>query len=72
MLAIARELVRRGHRVRWLAGAAFRERVEGTGASFCAFDEGFDYSCPPQCQQRSPLGLTRPPGGQNDDHATAL
>ncbi|MFZ9849831.1 MAG: glycosyltransferase [Vulcanococcus sp.] len=46
MLAIARELVRRGHRVRWLAGAAFRERVEGTGASFCAFVEGFDYSCP--------------------------
>ncbi len=46
MLAISRELVRRGHRVRWLAGAAFRERVEGTGASFCAFVEGFDYSCP--------------------------
>ena len=46
MLAIARELVRRGHRVRWLAGAAFRERVEGTGASFCAFEDGFDYSRP--------------------------
>jgi len=45
MLAISRELVRRGHRVRWLAGAAFRERVEATGASFCAFVEGFDYSC---------------------------
>jgi hypothetical protein len=35
-------------------------------------------SCPagardlPQCQQRSPLGLTRPPGGPTDDHATAL
>ena len=26
----------------------------------------------PQCQQRSPLGLTRPPGGPTDDHATAL
>ncbi len=26
----------------------------------------------PQCQQRSPLGLTRPPGGLTDDHATAL
>ena len=46
MLAIARELVRRGHRVRWLAGAAFRERVEGTGATFCAFEDGFDYSRP--------------------------
>ena len=46
MLAISRELVRRGHRVRWLAGAAFRERVEGTGASFCAFEDGFDYSRP--------------------------
>lgn len=46
MLALARELVSRGHRVRWLAGAAFRERVEGTGAEFCAFREGFDYSCP--------------------------
>ena len=46
MLAISRELVRRGHRVRWLAGAAFRERVEGSGASFCAFEDGFDYSRP--------------------------
>ena len=44
MLSISRELVRRGHRVRWLAGEAFRERVEGTGASFCAFVDGFDYS----------------------------
>jgi hypothetical protein len=26
----------------------------------------------PQCQQRSPLGLTRPPGGLTNDHATAL
>jgi SAM-dependent methyltransferase len=26
----------------------------------------------PQCQQRSPLGLTRPPGGPTDDHAIAL
>jgi MGT family glycosyltransferase len=46
MLAIARELVSRGHRVRWLAGTAFRERVEGTGAQFCGFQEGFDYSRP--------------------------
>ena len=46
MLPIARELVRRGHRVRWLTGAAFRERVEGTGANYCAFQEGFDYSRP--------------------------
>ena len=44
MLAIARELVRRGHRVRWLSGAAFRQRVEGTGATFSGFVEGFDYS----------------------------
>jgi len=26
----------------------------------------------PQCQQRSPLGLTRPPRGPTVDHATAL
>ena len=26
----------------------------------------------PHCQQRSPLGLIRPPGGPTDDHATAL
>jgi hypothetical protein len=26
----------------------------------------------PQCQQRSPLGLNRPPGGPTDDHAIAL
>jgi hypothetical protein len=30
------------------------------------------YGSCPQCQQRSPLGLTRPPGGPTDDHATAL
>lgn len=46
MLALARELVSRGHRVRWLAGAAFRDRVEGTGAEFCGFQQGFDYSRP--------------------------
>ncbi len=26
----------------------------------------------PHCQQSCPLGLTRPPGGPTDDHATAL
>lgn len=46
MLALARELVRHGHRVRWLAGAAFQQRVEATGADFCGFVEGFDYSRP--------------------------
>ena len=46
MLALSRELASRGHRVRWLAGAAFRDRVEGTGAEFCAFQQGFDYSRP--------------------------
>lgn len=46
MLALARALVSRGHRVRWLAGAAFRERVEETGAAFCGFEQGLDYSCP--------------------------
>jgi predicted transposase YdaD len=28
--------------------------------------------CPPHCQESCPLGLTRPPGGPSDDHATAL
>lgn len=46
MLAIARALVTRGHRVRWLAGEAFRDRVIGTGAEFCGFREGFDFSQP--------------------------
>jgi sulfate transport system substrate-binding protein len=27
---------------------------------------------PPHCQESCPLGLTRPPGGPTDDHATAL
>jgi hypothetical protein len=26
----------------------------------------------PHCQESCPLGLTRPPGGPTDDHATAL
>ena len=26
----------------------------------------------PHCQERSPLGLTRPPGGLTDDDETAL
>ncbi len=46
MLPIARELVRRGHQVRWMAGEAFRKRIESTGALFCAVVEGFDYSRP--------------------------
>ncbi len=30
------------------------------------------FEADPQLQQRSPLGLTRPPGGPTDDHAIAL
>jgi hypothetical protein len=33
---------------------------------------GVAFAEAPQCQQRSPLGLTRPPGGPTDDYATAL
>jgi predicted nucleic acid-binding protein len=31
-----------------------------------------DYARIPHCQESCPLGLTRPPGGPTNDHATAL
>lgn len=65
MLSIARALVARGHRVRWLAGSAFRQRVEATGAEFSPIKEGFDYSNPDnvpmalQEQRRALRGLRK-------------
>jgi len=32
----------------------------------------FPQLCHPHCQESCPLGLTRPPGGPTNDHATAL
>ncbi|HSL33365.1 MAG TPA: glycosyltransferase [Candidatus Limnocylindrales bacterium] len=37
-IPVAIELVRRGHRVLWHTGPAFRRTVESTGAEFVAFD----------------------------------
>jgi UDP:flavonoid glycosyltransferase YjiC (YdhE family) len=42
-LPIVAELVRRGHDVRWYAGAAYAERVESVGAHYCPMS-GDDYS----------------------------
>ena len=42
-LPIARALVDRGHSVRWLAGAAFAERITATGAGYVPMSE-YDYS----------------------------
>ena len=43
-LPIARELVARGHDVRWYCGTAFRRSIERTGARFLAPMHGPDYS----------------------------
>ena len=38
-IEVVRELIRRGHRVRYYSFADFRERIEGTGAEFVPCDE---------------------------------
>ncbi|MFJ3978005.1 glycosyltransferase [Streptomyces sp. NPDC090021] len=43
MLVVARELVRRGHEVRWYTGRAFQQKVEQTGAHFEPMREEIDF-----------------------------
>lgn len=43
MLAIARHLIARGHQVRVMTGALFRERAEAAGANFVPFDAQVDF-----------------------------
>jgi MGT family glycosyltransferase len=45
-LPIARELVNRGHEVRWYTSGSFQARVESTGARFVPMRSGLDYSNP--------------------------
>lgn len=40
---VIRTLVARGHDVRWYAGKKFRNRVEGAGAEFVAYERAYDY-----------------------------
>jgi MGT family glycosyltransferase len=44
LVPIVRELVRRGHDVRWYTGHAFRQKVEKTGAVYEPMRAGYDYS----------------------------
>lgn len=44
LLAVARQLVADGHRVRFLTGERYREKVEATGAEYLALPEGADYA----------------------------
>jgi UDP:flavonoid glycosyltransferase YjiC (YdhE family) len=41
-LPVSRELVRRGHDVRWYTGSRFAERVESTGARHVPIERGID------------------------------
>lgn len=50
-LAIARELVNRGHEVCWYTGGAFQAKVESTGAHFAPIICGLDYSYPKNVPQ---------------------
>lgn len=42
-LPIARELVERGHEVRWYVGRKFQAQVEATGARFAPYQQAYDY-----------------------------
>nr|AHE14818.1 RebG-like n-glycosyl transferase [uncultured bacterium] len=44
MLQVARELVRRGHEVRWYTGKVYREKIERIGAAYVPMCAGYDYS----------------------------
>jgi MGT family glycosyltransferase len=44
MLPVARELVRRGHDVRWYTGKAFRVKVERVGARYEPMRAAYDFS----------------------------
>jgi MGT family glycosyltransferase len=69
MLSIARHLIAQGHQVRVLTGELFRQRAEGAGAQFIAFDErvDFDYR---YLEQHFPERAALPPG--NAQMALAL
>jgi MGT family glycosyltransferase len=43
MVAVARELSSRGHDVRWYTGKAFKQKVEGTGATHVPMEAGYDW-----------------------------
>lgn len=43
LVPVARELVGRGHEVRWYTGRAYRDRVERTGAVHEAMVDAYDY-----------------------------
>lgn len=57
-LPIAQTLIRRGHDVRWYAGAAFADRIEAIGARFCPMSGddlsvvGFDVAFPERRRHR--------------------
>lgn len=41
-LAVSRALIERGHEVAWITGRTFKQRIEATGARFCAMPEAID------------------------------
>ena len=51
VLAIASELVNRGHEVCWYTGSAFQAKVESTGVRFAPIIRGLDYSYPENVPQ---------------------
>ena len=40
---MVRELVGRGHDVRWYTGSRFAEEVSGSGARFCPMDKSLEW-----------------------------
>ncbi|MGH8901025.1 MAG: glycosyltransferase [Egibacteraceae bacterium] len=44
MVPVARELVDRGHEVRWYAGQAFQEKIDKTGARYEPMRAAYDFS----------------------------
>jgi UDP:flavonoid glycosyltransferase YjiC (YdhE family) len=42
-LPLARELIERGHGVRWYCGEKFKARIEPTGTRFVSYDAAYDY-----------------------------
>ena len=43
VLPLARELIERGHEVRWYCGEKFKDRIEATGTWFVPYDVAYDY-----------------------------
>lgn len=54
---VAAELVRRGHRVLWHTGRAFRSTVEATGATFEPFVDALDFTQLPAIPDPATKGL---------------